>query len=575
MGTQSRRHPPWKRLLHLEPFERRDVPAVINPLLSLLHSAPLSFVAVAIHTNHEAHFAFPEVGQTDAHVSSATKADLDSPPNVAVTSNVDTSSSPVDAATTTDVSAGDPNGGTGVSGSADSNTSSSDNVSIGADVSSSSQQDASSTSNPSADLSGADSGNAAVDTSTTVSQTAVSVDATETAQLHSSTNSTNDPNQGSGGQTTGSDQGNTGATGTDQGSTGSTGTDQGSTGSVDGSVDNASSASSSNTTTNVTTSENATAQAAVGADQASNDKQAVTGSTDGLYVDGVDTGGQKTHEAARDTSLPADHGSLARSEQASGLVSSTAYSSADMSARAGVGDPANRVSTVNRNTAGDRSNAVRELNFTNQDASRGRADDGLNTSAPSAGVATLVGKVQAPESSTGSDHVGSASSRLISPDGASPAPDSRFTLTPFARRASSGESSPTDLLIDAQAPVVAKNLQARVQDGPDETVDHSVSGLERSAGQVNPSLLFDLEKLAQEADRLFAGVEQMGQDLATILDGVHPLSRAIAVGVAATAITAAHRRFKQKSRGVARERWADGAFACYPGLGGPWLGLES
>src|SRR5438105_2289840 len=132
MGTQSRRHQPRKRLLHLESFERRDVPAVTHPLLSPLLSAPLSFVPATIHGHHEGHFALPVVGQTDAHVSAKTKADhvsaktkADGPLNMAVTSSVDTSSSPVDARTTAE----DRDEGTGVSGSDNKNTSSSDNVS--------------------------------------------------------------------------------------------------------------------------------------------------------------------------------------------------------------------------------------------------------------------------------------------------------------------------------------------------------------------------------------------------------------------------------------------------------------
>jgi hypothetical protein len=138
---------------------------------------------------------------------------------------------------------------------------------------------------------------------------------------------------------------------------------------------------------------------------------------------------------------------------------------------------------------------------------------------------------------------------------------------------SSVELSPTNLLIEAQAPVVAKIPQVRNQDDVGEGEDRPLNPFQSDL--VSATVPLDLDKLAQEADRLFAGVDQFGRDLATLLDGVHPLSRAIAVGVAATAITAAHRRLKQKSRGLARERWADGAFACYPGLGGPWLGLES
>jgi hypothetical protein len=86
--------------------------------------------------------------------------------------------------------------------------------------------------------------------------------------------------------------------------------------------------------------------------------------------------------------------------------------------------------------------------------------------------------------------------------------------------------------------------------------------------------LFDLDTLAQEAEQFLAGAGELSQNLATWLGQFHPLSVAIASGVAAAAITAVHRRTKQNSRGPALKSWTESAFGYQPELGGPWLGLE-
>jgi hypothetical protein len=504
MGTQSRMRQPRKTLLHLESFERRDLPAAIHHLLNPLLSAPVAVVVDShVSVTHTDHLKISKSHDESVADTAQAKGKGDA-------SADETNTASVDVAVTVNSSAG---------------------------------------------VDSAASADATLDASATVSpQTSVaSVDLQTTEAVRATpSNPTDGSDQGTGGQSQSA------TSGADQGTTGSA--NNGST--VGGTSSTAAGAQGSSSGTSIPTPDNGSTdgvQAKVSAGQTSSDKQAETRS-------GNSGGATQATQVAPQTG---DHAGLASGGQVGSPAGST-YSSSDTSSRVGAVDTAIRASTAVRSTASDgRHLAVGDSNLlSSQDTTRGRADDGSNTNHAPAGITALIGKGQAAENTANSDQVGAGASSHVRLDEGSLAFDARSILAANARRASSAETLLTDVIIGARIALPAENSQAANQDGTAE-VDGSTLSADPLANldPVSSSFLLDLESLTQEAERLVAGVEQAGQDLAGLLGRMHPLQSAIAVGVAATAISAAHRRLKQNPRGV--------AFACQPSLGGPLIWPES
>jgi len=98
-------------------------------------------------------------------------------------------------------------------------------------------------------------------------------------------------------------------------------------------------------------------------------------------------------------------------------------------------------------------------------------------------------------------------------------------------------------LSEAGARFVAENPEPRDLDGAGESEDHIVSTSARGAGPLGISRQFDVNLLAEEAEHFFERLEQLSQDLASLL-AVDPVYGAIAVGMAAMAVAVAHRRLQ-------------------------------
>jgi hypothetical protein len=272
-----------------------------------------------------------------------------------------------------------------------------------------------------------------------------------------------------------------------------------------------------------------------------------------------------------------DSSSVSRSGQENAVVGGTTNDISAPHGRAGVGDQANPVGNSTHNTAADAgTNAGRELNpTTGHDSSHGRTEE-MNPPRPSFNVSTPgVGEARTMESTAGSDRLSSASNRHDRPDAAAVGSASKSNPTLFARQPSSLGLVPTDAIVEAR---MRPGLESPKGSGPErapaqgpaffphtnEVEDSPVSASARGAGLLGSPLPFDLDSLAQEAQQFFEQVDQLSQDLASLLARMNVSPWAVGAAVAVTAIAVARRRLQRAQRGVV----LDGcAFGCSSGLG--------
>src|SRR5579871_168251 len=588
MASHSKPHHPWKTILRLEAFEQRDLPssthALLNPLHTLSHSLGLTAIQSKVNGPWElatADRTGTGQGEQQSRSAPTTTSGVDGQGQVTSTMSTDqgnTTSVTTDSASNTD-------------------TTSTGTV-VNSDTTANNAQD-NLTTNSSTTVSTVATGATPTDGSTTAALT-VSVDSqtTQSVQIDGTTSVTVDQDQGSYGQSQTGDSG-----GTDQGNTDSNGnhnstggsSDQGNTDSNSGTSDQGntsttadggdqgntiSAAGNSDHTSSTSTSDNSSAVAG----NQSTSTEGTAQQTEAQSTDGSSTGSQSPESSTEylpigTTSAATSGGHLAsaRSEQPSALISST-YNSADLSSRIGAADTVNRANSVAHNLtvtsphapAGDAAMA------TSQDASHSRMDDMSNAGHQPLAAAALVGRSQVSENVTSLDHTDHGITQQVGLVEAAPAVDGRSALMAVGHQASSMEVSPIDLLMAAAARTSAVNPEAEefsisVPD-QENTVNHPAHSLSHL---LNIALSGDVASLTDDFNQFFDKLEQVLNDPESLLSRFHPLSEAIAVGVAATAITAVHRRLKQNSRGRALQGWAGKAFDGYPGLGGPWVMAES
>lgn len=183
--------------------------------------------------------------------------------------------------------------------------------------------------------------------------------------------------------------------------------------------------------------------------------------------------------------------------------------------------------------------------------SRDHADGTTNPNRSSAnGAPFFIGKVLSSESSIIPDHLSSLSERQERPlERSSLLADAKLATTGAVRLPSAQE-----LLFIAQPLGARERLEAEnpvcVLDTAGEMDDSAVAASARGAGLVSNPVLFDLDSLVREAQQFFEQIDQLSQDLGSVLARVSLLSGAVAVGVAATAAAVVSRRSQQAQCGL-------------------------
>jgi hypothetical protein len=326
-------------------------------------------------------------------------------------------------------------------------------------------------------------------------------------------------------------------------------------------------------------SQTSTDNSGQGAQASSDAKTAVPVEVDSHLNDAANNG-----QRASGYSLPSDNSvdslpsvtqgtpiSLSPSVPTNGIAGGTVQSIG----RVSVGDAAVRGSL--RGTVADvRPAIVRDLYFSIvPDASRSRTESEATLSHPSATVSTvLLSKPRSVDGLTELDHLGLPSDRQLYLNRAFSGIDWNLPAPANARRDAPLELVASDEVFGQAARREANNSGAGDQGDEEEAEASPVNAPARGEGLLGSPLLFDLDSLAQEAQKFFAQIEQMGQDLAGLLGRTNLLSGLVAIGLAASAIEVARRRKQRAAHGIVLQTCAEPTFTSYPGLGGTWTWEE-
>jgi hypothetical protein len=149
----------------------------------------------------------------------------------------------------------------------------------------------------------------------------------------------------------------------------------------------------------------------------------------------------------------------------------------------------------------------------------------------------------------------------------------------LGRRVVSPELSPSDPIIGARAragiekpkasgPQTAQAQEQAILLWAEEVDDSSVTGSARGAGLLGSPLPFDLDSLGREAQQFFAQIDQLSQDLASLLARLNLSPWAVAAAVTATAAAVVRRRLRRGQHGLVLTGSEGTEFTFHPGLGG-------
>jgi hypothetical protein len=263
--------------------------------------------------------------------------------------------------------------------------------------------------------------------------------------------------------------------------------------------------------------------------------------------------------------------SLSPTVQMNGTVGGTVPSTGRM----GAGDTAGH-GAIRGPVADVRAAIVQDFYFSIvQDTSRSRtnSDATLNHRSPDVSP-LLLSKARSAE--TELDHVGLPSDRQGILNKAFTGIDWNLPAAP----ARSGRESPVevvaaDIVFGGAGRLKEDNSGAGERGDEDEVTTSPVTGSTRGAGLLGSPLLFDLDSLAQEAQKFLGQIEQMGDDLAGMLGRTNLLSGLVAIGVAVSALQVARRRKQRAAHGIVLQGGTEKTFTCYPEVGGTWTWEES
>jgi hypothetical protein len=219
--------------------------------------------------------------------------------------------------------------------------------------------------------------------------------------------------------------------------------------------------------------------------------------------------------------------------------------------------------------------------------SHGRGDNDI-TALPALSTATglIPNYVPANGNPTGSDRSSSVSDDASVADHSSSPADLKSLVSAVARSASRVDMFCTDIVFAEQTQL--GQGRPKMRDGGQPQGEEPVivlcvgageegtgSPVARGAGLLGSPLSFDVDALAREAQQFYKQIDQLSQDLATLLARMQLPHWSVAVAVVAAVAAVARRRWQQDPRSLVLEGCVGTAFICYPGLGGPWSWEES
>jgi hypothetical protein len=258
-------------------------------------------------------------------------------------------------------------------------------------------------------------------------------------------------------------------------------------------------------------------------------------------------------------------------------LNSAASGSVQPNGRMVVADTAGRDRSSARAIAADiRPAIVRDLYFTNlQDTSHARTDSDPTSNRSSVDVLTqFLNKSRSTEGLADLDRLGLSYDRLAHLDKALAELEWPAPVSERSRRDAAVNLLASEIVFGETAPLKAQDSGAADQGEENEAAPSPVDASARGAGLLGSPLSFDLDSLAQEAQKFFGQIEQMGQDLAGLFGRTNLLSGLVAIGLAASAFHVARRRKQRTAQAIALQGCTDTTFTCYPGLGGTWTWEE-
>jgi hypothetical protein len=274
------------------------------------------------------------------------------------------------------------------------------------------------------------------------------------------------------------------------------------------------------------------------------------------YISDASAAGQQDSGKSNSSADPSA-GSAVTGDPSTAQDSSSAGSSSQQNAMGTSG--ANSTSTASRGQA-----------IVSSPASPASNNIHASFNLPTAGV----GETRTTESPASLDHANALNNRPDYAATASVGFDSKTAAMLFSRQAAPAEFQNDPIAQGREqiglqmvrsngagkTPAQGADLFLQTDDG-DES---SVSGSARGAGLLGSPVPFDLDSLTREAQQFLEQVDQLGQDLASLLTQMNVSPWAVAAAVAATAIAVSRRRSRRTQRALSLD---GAAFGCSAGLG--------
>jgi hypothetical protein len=208
---------------------------------------------------------------------------------------------------------------------------------------------------------------------------------------------------------------------------------------------------------------------------------------------------------------------------------------------------------------------------------RGRTDFETNAPPPPNASSLIASEALTTGSSAGLDHRSGSDQPYVS-ENASYRPDKPL-VSAGARQGPALELFSIDFIFGEhgqprQTSSEAHRLERPQAEEPvlvlsqDEAEESAGIATARGAGLLGSPMPFDVDALAREAQQFFEQIDQLSQDLASLLAQMNLPPWSVAVAVVAAAAAVARRRLQRNQRGLVLDGCTGSAFACYPGLGG-------